>query len=45
MVKNKNASSTVKATLGTNVWHLSQRDEEKGLDIELNEQGYEIVAL
>jgi len=45
MTKNRNNSSTVKATKGADVLFLSWRDEERGLDIMLDLQGYKIEAI
>lgn len=45
MTYTKNASSTVKAIKGNEVIYLSQADETRGLDVELDMQGYEITAL
>lgn len=45
MTKNKNNSSTVKATKGVDVLYLSSRDENNGLDIKLDLQGYKLEAL
>lgn len=45
MTTRKNSSSTIKATKGTEVLYLSSRDEERGLDIQLDLMGYTIEAL
>jgi len=45
MTKNKNNSSTVKATKGVDVIYLSSRDEENGVDIILDLQGYKLEAI
>lgn len=39
------AKSTVKATKGNKVIYLNARDEERGLDITLDMQGYTLEAL
>lgn len=43
--KNKYSVSKVLSKKGTIVGYLSTRDEENGLNIELDLQGYTIVAL
>ena len=45
MTYTKNASSTVKAAKGNKVVYLSQADEARGLDAQLDMQGYTITAL
>lgn len=45
MTNTKNASSTLKAVKGNEVIYLSQRDENNGVDIRLDLQGYTITAL
>ena len=45
MTKNKNRSSVSKAVKGTSVVYLSSRDEEQGLDIILDMQGYTIETI
>ena len=45
MTNKKNKCSITKAIKGKEVIYLSARDEEKGLDIILHLQGYEIIAL
>lgn len=45
MSKTKTKHSVSKATKGKEVIYLSSKDEEKGLDIILDLQGYKIVAL
>lgn len=45
MSKTKTKYSTVKAVKGKEVIYLSAKDEEKGLDIQLDLQGYTITAL
>ena len=45
MTKNKNRSSVSKAVKGNEIIYLSSRDEEKGLDIMLDMQGYTIEAI
>ena len=43
--KNKHSVAVVLDEKGKVVGYLSSRDEEVGLDIQLNMQGYKIVAL
>ena len=43
--KSKFSTCKVLNKKGTIVGYLSSRDEENGLDISLNSQGYTIVAL
>lgn len=43
--KNKYSVSKVLNQKGTIVGYLSSRDEENGVDIRLDSQGYKIVAL
>lgn len=45
MAKTKNKHSVSKAVKGKEVIYLSAKDEEKGLDILLDLQGYKITAL
>lgn len=45
MTNTKNTSSTLKAVKGSEVIYLSQRDENNGVDIQLDLQGYTITAL
>ena len=45
MSKKQNKHSVSKATKGKEVIYLSAKDEQKGLDILLDLQGYKIVAL
>lgn len=45
MTNTKNNNSITKATKGSEVLYLSELDESKGLDIELDMQGYTIEAL
>jgi len=45
MTNKKNNSSVSKATKGHDIIYLSSRDEEKGLDIMLDMQGYTIEAI
>lgn len=45
MTYTKNASSTLKAVKGNEVIYLSQRDEIAGRDVDLDLQGYTIIAL
>lgn len=40
----KNSSSTLKAVKGNEVLYLSQRDENNGVDVKLDLQGYTITA-
>ena len=42
---NKNKYSVAVATKGNNVLYLSQRDEEQGIDIQLDAQGWDIVSI
>lgn len=45
MTTRKNSSSTIKATKGTEVLYLSNRDEINGLDIQLDLQGYTLETI
>lgn len=45
MTTKKNSSSTLKATKGISILYLSTRDENKGIDIGLDMQGYKVEAL
>lgn len=45
MTKKKNKHSVTVAVKGNERIYLSARDEENGLDILLNLQGYTIIAL
>lgn len=45
MANKKNKYSVSKAIRGKEVIYLSARDEEKGLDVILDLQGYKIIAL
>lgn len=45
MAKTKTRHSVLKATKGKEVIYLSAKDEEKGIDIKLDLQGYKITAL
>jgi len=45
MTNTQTKYSTVKATKGDYVLFLSELDEQNGLDIKLDMQGYEIEAL
>ena len=45
MAKKKNRHSVAVATKGNEKIYLSAKDEEKGLDILLDLQGYTITAL
>lgn len=49
MTRTRTASSVSKATREvkgkTEVWFLNSRDEENGKDIQLDLQGFEVVAL
>lgn len=45
MTNKKNKHSVLKAVKGNKVIYLSAKDEEKGLDIILDLQGYKIIAL
>lgn len=45
MTNKKTKHSITKAVKGKEVIYLSARDEEKGLDVILYLQGYEIIAL
>ena len=45
MTIKKNNSSVSKATKGNEVLYLSSRDEEKGLDVQLDLQGYKVESL
>ena len=42
---NKNKYSVAVASKGNNVLYLSQRDEEQGIDIQLDAQGWDIVSI
>ncbi|WP_155820741.1 hypothetical protein [Liquorilactobacillus mali] len=41
----KNSSSVTKATKGNTTYYLSNRDEQRGIDIQLDMQGYTVIAL
>ena len=43
--KNKYSVSKIKKKKGNVIGYLSTRDEENGLDIHLDSQGYTIIAL
>lgn len=43
--KNKHSVAVVLDEKGKVVGYLSARDEQQGLDIQLNMQGYKIIAL
>lgn len=43
--KNKHSVAVVLNEKGNVVGYLSTRDEQQGLDIQLNMQGYKIIAL
>ena len=43
--KNKHSVAVVLNKKGNVVGYLSTRDEQQGLDIQLNMQGYKIIAL
>lgn len=45
MSKTKNKYSVSKATKGNKTIYLSTKDEENGIDIQLDLLGYKIVAL
>jgi hypothetical protein len=49
MTRIRNRSSVSKATRESNgrteTWFLSSRDEENGKDIQLDSQGFKVVAL
>ena len=45
MANKKNKHSVSKAVKGKEVIYLSAKDEEKGIDIILDMQGYKITAL
>jgi len=45
MTKNKNASSVSKAVKGKEIIYLSLRDEEQGIDMQLDMQGYTIETI
>lgn len=45
MSKKQTKHSVLKAVKGNEVVYLSSKDEEKGLDIKLDMQGYKIIAL
>ena len=45
MTTRKNSSSVSKAIKGNDILYLSNRDETQGLDIQLDMQGYTIIAL
>lgn len=45
MTNKKNKCSVAKAIKGDKVIYLSTRDEQKGIDIQLDLQGYKIIAL
>lgn len=45
MAKKQNKHSVSKAVKGNKVIYLTAKDEEKGLDIILDLQGYKITAL
>lgn len=45
MAKKQNKHSVLKAVKGKEVIYLSSNDEEKGIDIQLDLQGYKITAL
>ena len=43
--KNKHSVAVVLDEKGKVIGYLSARDEQQGLDIQLNMQGYKIIAL
>lgn len=45
MSKKQNKHSILKAVKGDKVIYLSAKDEQRGLDIKLDLQGYKIIAL
>lgn len=45
MTNKKNKHSVAKAIKGKEVIYLSAKDEQKGLDIQLDLQGYKIITL
>lgn len=45
MTNKKNKHSVAKAIKGDKVIYLSIKDEQRGLDIKLDLQGYKIIAL